>query len=345
MEKKGKIFIESKNRFDEVGLSHDILKTINELGINVQDMEKFKNRLKHVNYGLSAEDECAAILAWLGNCKFVHKLDQDSYCSGDFGDIKIPDIFAVFSRGGEQFCTLIEVKCTSELYVSWNVEYKSKLAKYAKMLDLPILLAWRPRKLGQWLLLDAMSEKLIRDDRIYLEDAFPYNLMGIIAGDFVVVPLPSIGLHFNGKLVGEKTPTDDGFSTDVKITNAFFGRRNGNKLNKLNGSSLALLITTACKEYSEIKGNTISWGSVTPESPDEAINNSITAQNLLRTLICWAKKESECIAWRHVLKDLNSIMTKGQMEQELSQDIGNTVRYILHYQPKIIPSTLPLTWH
>jgi len=81
MPNKENKFATLKSAFDEVELSHLVLSALSDGGYNIEDGGKFLNRLKHVDYGLSAQKECAAILAWLGNCILVHELEQEGYSS------------------------------------------------------------------------------------------------------------------------------------------------------------------------------------------------------------------------------------------------------------------------
>lgn len=336
-------FIESESPFDDIELSHSVLKALRESGHNVQDREKFLNRLRHVEYGLTAQIEYAAILAWLGNCVLVHELGQDSYNSPQLGDIRIPDLFAVFCRNNKRFRALIEVKSTDELCIPWTKEYRDKFAKYSDIFEAPVLLAWRPRQFGEWILVDGLSEEIVTDNKIYFENAFMNNLMGVIAGDFRVDPKQGIGINFIGQIMGEKQPTEKGYMVNIKISEAFWGNPEGEKYKKLNGSSTALILTTASEHYYKEETGQVRWGYLTPELP-QAECHSITAQNLLRILVGWAKKDDERIAWRHVLDDLQRIKSKSQMEDELRQDIGKTVRYIMHIRPKTLPSFLPKEW-
>jgi len=343
MAEENKKFIEPKSPFDDVEMSHIVLDALRESGHDSRDPEKFLKRLRHVDYGLTAQIECAATLAWLGNSVLVHELGQDGYNSPQLGDILVPDLFAVFCRNNKHLRVLIEVKSTDELCIPWTKEYRDKLAKYSDIFEAPVLLAWRPRQFGEWILVDGLSEEIVTDNKIHFENAFMNNLMGVIAGDFRVDPKPGIGINFIGQIIGEKEPTEKGYMVNIKITEAFWGKTDGEKFKKLNGSSTALILTTASEHYYREETGQVLWGYLTPEFPQGGCH-SVTAQNLLRILVSWAKKDNERIAWRHVLGDLQRIKSKSQMEDELRQDIGRTVRYIMNIRPKTLPSFLPKEW-
>jgi hypothetical protein len=115
-------FAENKKPLDDHELSHLILQALGKIGHNPEDTEKFLKRLQHVDFGLSAEHECAAVLAWLGNCVMAHGLDQDGYMAVSLGEVQIPDLLVVFRQAEVQFSALIEVKCTHNLRIAWGRE-------------------------------------------------------------------------------------------------------------------------------------------------------------------------------------------------------------------------------
>lgn len=189
-----------------------------------------------------------------------------------------------------------------------------------------------------------MSEELACDDKIDIEDALVNNLMGIVAGDFRMVPQPDIGLNFEGQIMGNKTPTKNGYKATIKINRAFIGTRGGQKFEDLNESCIALILSTAAEEYCEEKDGKMNWGHITPGSTSSREVNSISAQNLLRALIGWTQKDNERIEWRYLLNNLKNVISKRRMEEQLSENIGGVVRYIMHVQPKTLPSFLTETW-
>ena len=140
---------ESKSPSNYVDLAHRYIEVIAELGNNIKDKEALIDRIRHVEYGLSAEVECAAILAWLGNCSLVHKMSAKGYIPQD---LIVPDLFAVFEKNGQVLKTFIEVKSTKRLKLPWNDAYHMKLKNYCNIMGYPLLLSWKVRPIGQWIL-------------------------------------------------------------------------------------------------------------------------------------------------------------------------------------------------
>jgi hypothetical protein len=212
------------------------------------------------------------------------------------------------------------------------------------MVGLPLLLAWRCRQFGEWVLVDPLANGLVENGEIDIGSALKYNLMGLVAGDFGVEPKPGLGVNFKGKFIGPKSYDKSGYTAPVKITEAFWGSNDGKRLTNLLESVVVLLWAGACEPYCEESEDGLIWGYLTPETASER-RSSISAQLLLRTLVGWAVKDNQRIAWRHVLGKLNEIKSKTEMEKELQKEIGEVVRYIVHIRPQNIPKFLPSGWN
>lgn len=333
---------EQKTPFDDVELAHSVLDALGQCGYHPEHKERFRKALQNVEFGLSAEHECAAILAWLGNCTLVHGLGQRVHTSATRTEVQVPDLVALFEKHGKAFTSLVEVKSTNDLHLRWTKDYSRKLQAYAQVVGLPLLLAWRCRTLGEWVLLDPLAEGLVEGAKISIERAMMYNLMGVVAGDFRVEPQPGVGLNFRGKFVGGKSPTKEGYQATVQGAKAFWGTPNGMVIAKPNASVCVLLLTTATEEYCEEIDGGLSWGHLTPARSDQC--PFVCAQTLLRAIIGWKTKQNERIAWRHVLVRLNEMKSRAQMEKELSESFGQGVSYIFDIMPECVPAFLPPGW-
>ena len=345
--KRGMCFVEPKSPLDDFHVARTSVEILTQVGVDTRDQEALVKRLRHYEYGYSAEMECAAILAWLGNCSVVHRLVQDAYVHSDLGDLIVPDLLAVFSREGCSLPVAIEVKSTDSLYVPWSDEYQAKLRRYSEAVNLPVLLAWRPRRFGHWLLVDALSENIVANGRVDLAQAMMHNLMTVVAGDFWITPMPGVGLNFRSTIIGEKKPMPDGYSGTMRIERAYFGTRQ-EELKELSQSSIALIVAAASEEYFEESEGAVSSGFVVPEDESDGTpgdGGMICSQDLLRSAVGWSRKPDQRIAWRHVLAQLESIMPKRQMEDDLGKDIGTAVRYILHVLPTQMPEFVPSAWY
>jgi Holliday junction resolvase len=333
--------IEGESPFNDVDLAHRVIEAMGEVGNSIENKQEFIGRLRHIEYGLNAETECSAILAWLGNCSLVHKLSTDGYIPEN---TKIPDLFAVFEKAGQVLTTFIEVKSTEELKLRWTNDYHSKLKAYCDIMDCPLLVSWKPRPFGQWLLLDPSTPGLVKDGRIDFCDAMIENLMGLIAGDFMVTPKPGIGIHFSGQILKKKQINESESNINIRITESFWRDSKRNKLENLSQSEVALIMMLANDHYYQEKGNNVKWGYITHNLNSEE-QTHVSAQDLLRFLVGFSKNANERIAWRNVLQELNNTISRDDLLTELSDNIGSTVQYVLYQNPNNKPSMLNEEWY
>lgn len=332
---------ENKSPFNNVDFAHQVIEAVKKAGNSIENEDKFINQLRHVEYGLNAETECAAILAWLGNCHLVNKISCDGYTPQD---IKIPDLFAMFRKADQVLKVFVEVKSTEELKLRWTNEYYSKLQNYCDIVGHPLLLSWKARPFGQWMLLDPSTSGLVKDEEIDLCDAIKQNLMGPIAGDYRITPMSGIGLHFKGDILKKEKVDEKESKVSIKIIECFWGDSRRNKIGNLTPSETALIMMLANKQYYEEKKDIAVWGYIIPDI-DSQDQTSVSAQDLLRFLVGFSKGDNERIAWRNVLQDLNDIISKNDLLAELSNNIGSTVRYIFHQIPNTKPSMLNEEWY
>lgn len=332
---------ESKSPFNDVDFAHRVIEAIKKVGNSIEDEQAFIDRLRHVEYGLNAETECSVILAWLGNCSLVHKMSTEGHIPQD---MKIPDLFAVFEKNGQILKTSVEVKSTEDLKLRWTDEYHRKLQNYCNIMGHPLLLSWKVRPFGQWILLDPATPGLVKDGRIDFCDAMTQNLMGLIAGDFIVTPRSGIGIHFNGQIVKKEKVSKNESNVNIKISGCFWGDSKRNKFDNLSQSEIALILMLANNQYYHEKKETATWGYITPDIQSKE-QTSVSAQDLLRFLVGFSKEDNERIAWKNVLQELNDTISRDDLLTELSSNIGSTVQNIIHLNPKTESSILNEEWY
>src|SRR5258705_4559418 len=176
--------------FASVDAAHAIVKAAEQVGWNISDVEKFLRQIQHVEYGLSSEMEFAAILRWLGWCAFVHRLSEDVLEDPARNLWIVPDLLAVFAVGGRTCSVLIEVKTGDDMVLTFRQAYLQRLRAYAQLVNQPLLVAWRPRPIGFWVLFDPDIAKPIDEGatQVDFDLAVKHDLMSLLAGDYWIVP-------------------------------------------------------------------------------------------------------------------------------------------------------------
>jgi hypothetical protein len=233
---------------------------------------------------------------------------------------------------------LIEVKTTDTLELTFKTSYLEKLHAYAELLKQPLLIAWRPRSVGFWMLFDpnvaeSLDENLVR---VSLDLAIKNDLMSALAGDFYLVPMEGAGLRIEAKRIGEKQPTHDGYKALFQISDAYFHDAAGTRVANA-PNSIAWMIFSAMKENQETTDDGFNRSFV-------ASGGLTRAQLVLRTAVGFSLNDEERIHWKMVGKNLDSFLTCDALLADAEARFGSFVQYILHQQPQNLPGFFPKSW-
>ena len=309
-----------------------------ETGYSIADSDAFVRRVQHVEYGLSAEIEFGALLRWLGACPFVHRLSEDLFRNPTRSEWQVPDLFAVFQNGNLTCTAMIEVKTTSNHTLRLKTNYLARLQAYAELTSQPLLLAWRPRDIGFWILVDPCHAKRINDDTLELnfESAVKNDLMSIIAGDFCLVPKKGAGLIFEATRIGEKRPMTDGYQAAFRIDNAYFRDGDGNPVSNLPNAIVWTLFSVMEEEQNVSDGGLVQ--------AFVASGGMTRAQQVLRTAASFPLSEDQRIHWKAIGTNLDAVVSSRDLLSQAKTHIGTFVRYIFHEEPASVPQFLPRIW-
>ena len=313
-----------------------IHEAIQQLGWS-SDPESIVSRVKRLDLGIPAEDEIYFILSWLGKCSIIHKLEQKQYPPKSRDKYQVPDLLVTFGVKGESLPVLLEVKVSKKNKLSWKSSYLNRLKNYSSLIGLPILVAWKFYNL--WLLVDLDCFKKARTNyHLSLDSAMKHNLMSFLAGDFVYVMQPNIGLHFHmkkEKLVS-KNQIDESSREEkwlIRIEQAFFANANGNKVSKLPPGLWPLFISSEPVSEDRVEDEYIYQSFIIPEN-----SGMHFAHTALPILITFFMDDEEKIHWRKHLDDHNFPVDFKVFSEAASKGIKKGfVRYIIHQQPAEVP--------
>lgn len=172
---------------------HLIYGALVELGWQA-DARRLAHRVARLHLGLPREDEFAVVCTWLGRCALVHKLDQREGPAPIAGRFQIPDLLATFVVDGKEVPVLIEVKSKKSETLSFRADYHAGLKRYAALLKLPLLIAWKYH--GVWTLFDIDHMKLAKSNyNVKFSKAMSEGLLGVLAGDFSYSLAHGSGIH------------------------------------------------------------------------------------------------------------------------------------------------------
>ncbi|MEW5423917.1 hypothetical protein [Amorphus sp. 3PC139-8] len=250
----------------------------------------------------------------------------------------MPDLLAVFQTGGETCSAVIEVKTTEDTVLKFKTRYLQRLKEYAALLNQPLLIAWRPRDVGFWILFDPAIAEPAGEDSVTVgfEKAIKNDLMSVLAGDYYLVPKQGAGLRIELERVGEKEPTADGYQAVFRVSEAYLhdaaGERGADVPN-----ALVWAIFSTLTDHQEINDDVIVQSFV-------ASGGMTRAQLILRTAVGFSLNEGARIHWRQVGTNLDAILRCDDLLRDAQAHFGTFTSYIFYQQPQIMPSLLPDGW-
>ena len=294
--------------------------------------------VRRLDIGLPAEDEFSVVCAWLGKCQILHKLDQQQVPVVSRQEFQVPDLLAKFSTQTCKAPVLIEVKSKKEKLLSFKPDYLQRLQKYADLLGMPLLIAWKFHSL--WMLFEVRHMKIAdKNFNITLETAMRENLLGALAGDVAYKIGAGAGIHIRlrkDKLV-EKDETDDGCTEQwmMTIDEVTFTDYQGNRREDLDGEIQSLFSTWDLEEHEEHNDSHIQVRFVAGK---EGMQFAHTA---LVHLLNWESPHDDRPHWRGLLRKeqvtANVANFSAALESAFRQKV---VSHVFHLQPHAMPAFL-----
>lgn len=324
----------TKNPVDPTALL--VSEALSELGWGI-DAKTLAARIRQLQQGLPHEDEFMLLLSWLGKCRIVHKLDQFQIPPSSKGEIRIPDLLAVFDYNGRFLPVLIEVKATKRRMLSWRPDYFEGMRRYSDIMKLPLLLAWKWTESGLWTLCESsIFERPHKNYRLSFEKAITHSLMCELAGDFSYVFRKGVGLHFKLKKIKKGKSAHPSEETwRLKITDAYFTNDKGNHLNTL-GPGIWWLFLGCDQETETDEKQDFFYHRfiINSESPMQAAHR-------LLTLVTAGLQPPEPVPWRKLLREHSfKIYGPELLQKARSAKLNNIMKYVFHLKPTEIPEFL-----
>jgi Holliday junction resolvase len=301
---------------------------------------RIAERVKQLERGLPAEDHFMLLLSWLGKCHLVHRLDQEQFPPQKPPSLRAPDLLAMFHYEGGTLPVLIEVKKTAKMKLKWSESYYNGLIEYAKILNLPLLVAVQWQEDGLWTLCDSRTfAKANTNYHLDAKAAFDNNLMCELAGDFLCGLRPHVGMHMTLKKLGPPIRDDDGsiLSMDAEITDAHFTDADGNRLSSLRTGIFELFLATDQDvSLEETVAAVIQRFVITDRSP------SVFAQHLLLQAHLGVKRfrAEGPIPWRRLLDRQRFTFSGRDLLAATALGMQNITRQSQALRPHTWPSFL-----
>ncbi|MBB3291703.1 Holliday junction resolvase/predicted RNase H-like HicB family nuclease [Mitsuaria sp. BK045] len=304
------------------------------------DPEELARRVRRLDRGIPAEDEFAAVCAWLGKCRLLHKLDQVQVPASSKAEYQVPDLLARFTTQVDERPVLIEVKTSDGPKLRFSDGYLNRLKAYATLVGMSLLIAWK--HYGIWTLFEAQHmEERKGNHYIDLDLAMRQNLMCALAGDVAFSLGDGAGVHLRmrkDQLVssehkdGETTEKWIGSFDKIEYTSY-----TGETLEDLEGNLQAIFM---CSDLGERVEDTPShvWFHYTVS------DTSQFGHRALVELLHWESTPDGRPRWREVMRRAQITRNMSSLMHALDQGLAmKIVRLVLHFRPEQMPDFLAPT--
>ncbi len=199
----------------------EISKLLYGQGLIHNPLESLSARILGIQKGLSAEAEFAATVTWLGNCDAIFRIETNPTTIRAGSGLRAPDFIAFPSVKGRATPVLIEVKARAHEHLKWSEKYLSSLTGFAKLLNLPLLVAWKYK--GLWLLVDhSHFDKNVTAFRLTIQKAVKEDLMSLLFRDLRVALNPKLQMYIDFEILDATVPAAEDAvpdEFDAKIVN------------------------------------------------------------------------------------------------------------------------------
>lgn len=305
------------------------------------DAKRLSRRIARLHLGLPREDEFAVVCTWLGRCAVIHKLDQrESPKSTTNTLVKVPDLLAIFIVNGQEVPVLIEVKSKKDDLLSFKADYYTGLKRYASILKLPLLVAWKHH--GMWALFDIDHMKLAQTNyNIKFPKALNEGLLGLLAGDFAYSLAEGSGVHLRMRkeqLISE-SQTDEVTTEQnwqVRFDDIYNTDGLGNKRRNLNNQIQALFQIHALDNSEDHTDTHVILHFTVGEDKNKFAHMSLV------DLLNWQTTTGEDINWRTVATRDQAVLGIDDFTNTINDAYREKiVTHIFHIRPQTHPSFVP----
>lgn len=298
-------------------------------------------RVKRLNLGLPIEDEFTVLCGWLGQCNLIHKLGQQQYPKSSSNNYQVPDLIAEFKVKEKDVGVCIEVKSSNNNVLSFTPEYLNKLKNYGKLVNLPVLVAWK-NKYGIWMLFSLESMKIaVKNHNIKFEDAIKNNLLSILAGDFTYSVKEKSGIHIRfkkEKLINTKKEADGCITENwhMIVDKVSFTNGDGQEVTDLSSNASNAFHSFTLDDEETHTDTHITKHFICNDQ------HGVFAHMALVDILNFRLKEGDNIHWRQHLSSEATIESISNYRAGIDECLKKgIIQYVILQQPEYVPEFIP----
>jgi hypothetical protein len=319
-------------------LAFVVLRDVYHLGDKLAaiDADQLAERIHRIHLGLNPEKEFQALVSWLGQCTSIHAI-EDFPGSAAEPTIRAPDYLVVSQIAGSAVPVLVEVKTTNDATLIWTDKYLSSLRRFAELLRLPLLVAWKRHDL--WILVDTKHFEL-RNTAHHLgfERAMKENLMFLVCGEVFIELKEDFQFVIEG-VVAEPLPPQEQLLPEatytIKITDGGFFTSHG-RMNQLQNEFFWLFNCSTEANHIERPAQQTIRAIHHPEP-----ETMFPLSRVLLAQLAWSLPDDTPIDWNAELRrPFPSSGTTYRGLLSLGIELG-VVRYVLQQEPHTRPAFAP----
>ncbi len=301
------------------------------------DPKKIRDKLHQLNRGLPAESEFAALALWSGRCKYIHKLDRDTFPKDCI--YKVPDFLGFFDVGGRTVPALVEVKTSINQVRSFGKRYCSSLQSFADILGLPILIAFKFTRFDPpWWILFELQKMLTRTGtgKVNILEIMRHDLSSKLLGNFSFQIRQGATLAV--RISKEKVQKDDSgsiISMVGKIEDIYWETPEGKRVEWVSLLDMLFMVTQDDVKVEEYPDHVIQ--KFYKLGPDASFAYWVLP------LACSLKKyfAGETIPWDRIIRDRGFSFSLADVEETVRRAQQNGLAGpTIHIQPQDMPQFL-----
>lgn len=297
------------------------------------DFKQLSDKIRRIHQGLSAEHEFAAIASWLGKCVLLTQPDQVHASDGTY---RAPDFIVVVRSGQREILFLVEVKNKQDDRLVWSNEYLTSLQRFAALLKMPLLVAWK--RYGLWTMVDSVHfAKRETAYHLSFETAMKNNLMSRLFGNVWLQTAAQFRMEIGMDILDPIDPEvellpEGGYQCVIR--EAGFWTENGKLPSSFSPEAFPLLLACGGEPRTERSGIRIT--QIFPTQQDTTFNLS----DILLAQMSWRRDSENPIDWA---VELRNGLPKGAEDFEASLRRmldAKVLRYVLQQEPETVPGFL-----
>lgn len=308
-------------------------------GFGAVETDKIEERIGRIRMGLVPEQEFRAIATWLGNCIGIYGLDQTPMpvvTGAVLEKLEVPDFLAFVKYEGKILPVLIEVKSSEEKKLVWPEKYLTSLNKFAELLGLPLLVAWK-WKIG-WTLVDvAHFERKVTAYHLTIEKALEENLMALLMNEALYLLEEDVAFVWEAEILDCPVRQDELIPPgehQFLFKGAFFSQGE-KRLDEIPNGFAGLFFT--CTDENEVRkvGGNVIQVICKPRSQTTPSLTSVLLGDM------YLRSEGGDIDWDKELL-VGTLPESGTYYRKVLDDgiKQGLVRYVMNQVPKTMPAFL-----